>query len=211
MSNSSGAIYDITIPVQEGIAVWPGDTKYAFHLGWSTAKGDAVNVGTVTMSVHTGTHADAPFHFDNEGIGIGEVDINAFLGAAIVVDVTGINPIPWESLAEIDFTATPRILLKTGAWTNHSRFPDAVPTLAPDVPARLGHAGVVLLGVDIPSVDELDSKELPIHHALKTAGISILESIDLRAISPRIYHLTALPLRLMGADGSPVRAILRAL
>jgi arylformamidase len=202
--------YDITIPVREGMAVWPGDTEYAFHLGWSMAEGEAVNVGTVTMSVHTGTHADAPFHFDANGAGMGEVDLAPYIGPAVVVDVTGQNPIPWEAFKDVDFTPTPRLLLKTGAWTDYNRFPDAVPVLTIEAVEQLGKGGVLLLGVDVPSVDELDSKDLPIHHALNNAGVRILESLDLRAVSPGIYHLTALPLRLMGTDGSPVRAILEA-
>jgi arylformamidase len=208
MSPQEHVVYDITIPVRAGIAVWPGDTAFSFHLGWNMAEGASVNVGTVTMSVHTGTHADAPFHFDANGTGMGEVDITPYIGPAYVVDVTGQNPIPWEALADIDLASIPRLLLKTDSWTDHSRFPEHVPVLAEDVPARLAESGVLLLGLDVPSVDELDSTDLPIHHALDAAGIRILESLDLRAVPPGLYHLTALPLRLMGADGSPVRALL---
>ncbi len=202
-------IYDITMPVQEGIAVWPGDAEYQFTLGWKMADGQSVNVGTVSMSVHTGTHMDAPFHYEAEGAGAGELDLSAYLGPAIVVEVTGQNPIERTALEHLDFSQTPRLLLKTGAWSDRARFPEAVPTLASDVPAWLGEKGVVLVGFDIPSVDELESKDLPLHHALNNAGIRILESLDLAAVPPGAYELIALPLKLMGADGSPVRAILR--
>lgn len=198
----------MTIPVREGLAVWPGDEPYRFRLGWDMAEGATVNVGQVTMSVHTGTHIDAPFHFDPEGAGAGELDLAPYVGPAVVADVSGREVIGWDALQGIDFADAPRLLLKTLAWTDHVMFPERVPTLAPDVPAHLAERGVVLVGVDVPSVDAIDSKDLPLHHALNAAGIRILEGLDLRAVPPGVYTLSALPLRLLGADGSPVRAIL---
>lgn len=202
-------IYDISIPLREGMAVWPGDTPYHFELGWKIAEGASVNVGAVTLSVHTGTHIDAPFHFDPHGMGAGELDLLPYCGPAVVVDVTGRDPIPMDAFAGLDFSAAPRLLLRTGAWTDHTHFPHTVPTLAPDVPGWLCEKGIALIGVDVPSVDALDSKDLPIHHALHDANIRILEGLDLSAVPPGIYELIALPLRLDSADGSPVRAILR--
>lgn len=201
--------HDITIPVRDGLVVWPGDTPYSFMLGWKMSEGDSVNVGTVQMSVHTGTHADAPFHFDEQGASIDALDPAVFVGPAVVLDAAGYEVIPLSLFASVDGARTPRILLKTGAWTDHTRFPQAVPVIAPDVARFLGERGVILLGVDVPSVDAIDSKDLPNHHALGAAGIAILESLDLRAVPPGEYDLIALPLRLVGADGSPVRAILR--
>jgi arylformamidase len=203
-------VYDITIPVREGLAVWPGDTPYRFELGWKMSEGQSVNVDTVTMSCHTGTHADAPFHFLPDGEGIGELDLSPYLGPAIVADVQGRTVITTDDLDDLNLSDAPRLLLKTGGWADHERFPETVPVIAPDVPAFLAERGIVLLGMDVPSVDEIESKDLPNHHALAAQGIHILESLDLRAITPGLYELTALPLRLMGADGSPVRAILRS-
>lgn len=202
-------LYDITIPVHDGLAVWPGDTEYRFALGWTMAGGDSVNVGSVTMSVHTGTHVDAPFHYRAAGPGVDTLDLTIFTGPARVVEATGLRVIPCAAFADVDGAQTPRVLVKTGAWTDYSRFPESVPVLADDVPAFLAARGVRLLGVDVPSVDALDSKSLPVHHALGAHGITILESVDLRAVPPGLYDLIALPLRLVGADGSPVRAVLR--
>jgi len=203
--------YDITLPVDARLAVWPGDTPYSFALGWSMASGQAVNVGAVTMSVHTGTHADAPFHFLPNGAGVDALPLSVFCGPAAVVDAQGMSTIGADVFADVDFARTPRVLVRTGAWTDPARFPDAVPTLTPDACAFLSSRGVVLIGVDVPSVDELDSKTLPIHHALAQGGIHILESLDLRGVPVGAYRLLALPLRLVGADGSPVRAILEPL
>jgi arylformamidase len=203
--------YDITIPVREGLAVWPGDTPYSFALGWDMAAGASVNVGAVTMSAHTGTHADAPFHFLPAGAAIDAIDPAVYVGPCVVADVRGLDPIPADALAALDLSGAPRLLLKTGGWPDHTRFPDEVPVIAPDVPDLLTAHGVVLLGVDVPSVDRVESKDLPNHHALAARGVHIVESLDLSAVPPGRYHLTALPLRLAGADASPVRAVLTTL
>ena len=103
---------------------------------------------------------------------------------------------------------TPRVLFKTGGWPDSSRFPERIPVMAADVPAFLAGQGVALVGVDVPSVDPIESAELEIHHVLGRHGIGILESLDLEAVPEGVYELIALPLRLAGADGSPVRAVL---
>ena len=202
-------LYDITLPIQDGLAAWPGDVPYTYELGWRIGHNDSpVNVGVIRLGVHTGTHADAPFHFSSAGTGIGETDLAAYVGRAVVLDAQNQDILSWNLFEAVDFSDTPRVLVKTGGWPDATRFPDEVPVLAPDVPARLAQRGVVLFGVDVPSVDRVASKTLPIHHALFEANIAILEGVDLRAVPPGAYQLTALPLRLMGADGAPVRAIL---
>ena len=116
-----------------------------------------------------------------------------------------------EDLAGFDFSATPRLLLRTGGWDDRSTFPESIPVMHADVPKFLHERKIILVGLDVPSVDAIDSQDLPVHHALGKCGIAILESLDLRQIVPRAYELIALPLKLAGADGSPVRAILRDL
>ena len=110
-----------------------------------------------------------------------------------------------EDLRAVDLEGTPRLLLRTGGWEDHSRFPGSIPVLGEGVAGFLAGRGVVLLGVDVPSVDPLDSKDLANHHALAAAGIAILEGLDLAAVPPGVYELIALPLRLVGADGAPAR------
>jgi arylformamidase len=203
-------LYDISLPVDARTAVWPGDTP--FHLQWNCRleEGESVNLSTVTLSVHTGSHADAPLHFDPRGAGIGELDLSPYLGLARLVDVSGRQTIEIADLEHLDLARAPRLLLRTGAWPDPSRFPEQIPVMAPDVPDWLGDRGVVLLGLDVPSVDTLDSRDLPNHHALNRRGIRILESLRLDGVPEGEYELIALPLRLAGADGSPVRAVLRA-
>lgn len=107
-----------------------------------------------------------------------------------------------------DIAATSRLLIKTGRWSDSTIFPKQIPVIAADVPAWLQKNGVKLLGVDLPSMDEIDSKSLQNHHALARAGIAIVESLDLSEVAPGIYNLAALPLKIAGGDGAPVRAIL---
>jgi len=202
-------IYDVTIPVRAGLAGWPGDTPYRFDLAWSKAAGAPVNVGRVSASIHTGTHVDAPFHFDDAGATADALGLDPFLGPARVVDVRGRPLIRRGDLDGFVLAGTPRLLLRTGGWEDHSRFPESIPVVDADVPDYLRDRGVILLGLDVPSVDHLDSKILPIHHALGSSGIAILEGLDLTAVPPGVYELIALPLKLVGADGAPVRAILR--
>jgi arylformamidase len=204
-------IHDISLPLREGLPGWPGDTPYRFRLSWSKAEGATVNVGEVTTSIHIGTHVDAPFHFLDGGATVDALSLDPFLGPARVVDARGLPLIRVENLSTVDLAGTPRLLLRTDGWPDHSRFAESIPVLDRDVPAYLSERGVILLGLDVPSVDAIDSKDLPIHHALGSSGIAILESVDLSRVEPGVYELIALPLKLGGADGSPVRAILRGL
>ena len=202
-------IFDITLTLRDGLPGWPGDTPYRFDLAWSKAEGRRSTSGRVSTSVHIGTHVDAPYHFDDSGPAVDALGLDPFLGPARVADVRGRAVIRVEDLAALDLAGTPRLLLLTDGWADRSRFPDAIPVLHRDVPGYLEAAGVILLGLDVPSVDALDSKDLPVHHALFRSRIAILESVDLSGVAPGVYELIALPLKLCGGDGSPVRAILR--
>jgi arylformamidase len=204
-------LYDVSLPLATAMVGWPGDTPYQF--GWTCTKagGAAVNVGHVVCSIHTGTHTDAPYHFDNAGVTTEQLPLTPYLGPARVVDVAGRAIIRRADLANVDLKGTPRLLLRTGSWKDHDRFPETIPVLDEDVPAWLAERGVILVGLDVPSVDPVDSKTLPIHHALGRHGIVIVESLDLSAVPEGVYELIALPLKLVGADGSPVRAVLRTL
>ncbi len=204
-------LYDITLPMDARTAEWPGDTRFQLAQVARLADGESVNLSGLTVSPHTGSHVDAPFHFLPGGATIDALPLEVFIGPAQVVEVPGRGFITVADLENIDFTGTPRLLLKTGGWPDPSKFPEKIPVLAPEVPAWLGARGVRLLGVDLPSVDQIDSKTLSTHKALAAAGIHILESLTLAAVPAGRYELIALPLKITGADAAPVRAILRTL
>jgi arylformamidase len=201
-------IIDISHPHSERLAPWPGDTPFDFRFVQRLRDGASCNVGKLTCSIHSGTHADAPYHYNESGATIDAVPPEIFIGPARVFAAPNRQIITRQVFAGLNGRATPRVLIRTNACDDKSVFPPSIPTLAPDVPGWLGEQGVRLIGVDVPSVDQVDSKTLSIHHALDAANIVILENLDLRSVSVGDYWLIALPLRLAGADGSPVRAIL---
>jgi len=201
-------IIDITHLHSERLAPWPGDTPFEFRFIARLRDGASCNVGKLTCSIHCGTHLDAPYHYEESGATIDALPPELFIGAARVFHAQCREVITREVFAGLDGRATPRVLVRTNACDDKSLFPSRIPTLAPDVPTWLGQQGVRLLGLDLPSVDQIDSKSLPIHHALGTANITILENLDLREVPPGCYDLIVLPLRLAGADGSPARAVL---
>ena len=203
-------IIDISRTLARDLAPWPGDTAFRYELKWKMTEGAAVNVGAVEMGVHNGTHADAVFHFDPKGETIERAELSAFFGPAIVADVTNSPTIETAHLERWGnaLRDAPRLLLKTNAWLDSNVFPKEIPTIAREVPAWLQARGVKLLGVDVPSVDAIASKDLPNHHALAHARIAIVESLDLSDVDEGQYHFAALPIKIANGDAAPVRAIL---
>lgn len=202
-------IFDISRKLENGMPVWPGDTAFQFEVSWPMEESGSVNVGRLELSTHTGTHVDAPFHFDNTGKRIIELDLSLYIGPARVIDMIGKESICAADLNGIDLDGCKRVLFRTLAWKNPTVFPENIPYIDPDLAPLLASKGVKLIGLDVPSVDPIDSKELPAHHSLNDNGIHILESLMLEEIEPGDYELIALPLPLVEGDGSPVRAILR--
>ena len=202
-------LYDISRPLKRGMPTWPGDTPFQYEVSWPKSDSGSVNVGKLTMSIHTGTHVDAPFHFDDEGRKITDLDLNLYVGQAKLVDVAGRTSIGADDLVNVDLTGITRLLLRTSSWSDPNQFPESICYLRPDLAPFLAEQGIRLIGVDVPSVDPLDSKELPAHHGLHQNDIHILEGLWLEDVEPGIYELIALPLQIEEADGSPVRAVLR--
>ncbi|PFK31163.1 arylformamidase [Bacillus cereus] len=202
---------DISQPLNNEIATWPGDTPFSYEVSWSKEQSGSVNVGKITMSIHTGTHIDAPFHFDNEGKKVLDLDVNVYVGKARIIDVSGMESIGAKELETFDLDDVERLLLRTASHGNTQEFPETIPYLRADIAPFLSKKGIRLIGVDVPSVDPLDDKELAAHHQLFKHGIHILENVVLDHVQDGDYELIALPLALMDADGSPVRAVIRPL
>jgi len=206
-------LIDASVPVGPGTPEWPGDTPYSCGWTWAMARGASVNVSAFTTSPHVGTHADAPLHVRDGWPGADDLPLAAFVGPARVLDVRGAaGPLGLDALAARGWApGVERLLLCTGHTIADGAFPEAWPALDPGCAARLAAAGLRLLGVDCPSVDERESKTLLVHHALFAGGACVLENLDLRAAPPGDYELLAAPLKLIGLDAAPVRAVLRAL
>ena len=201
---------DISVAVQQGTPEWPGDTPYSCRWTWSMSKGASVNVSAFTCSPHVGTHADAPLHVRDGWPGVHELPLEPFIGRAIVVDVS-----KGDGLIEIEQLAlsgdVERLLLRTGRTIAAGRFPERWPVLSERCARELLGRGLRLLGVDAPSVDERESKTLEVHRMIFSGNACVLENLDLRRVSPGEYELIAPPLKLMGLDAAPVRAVLRSI
>jgi arylformamidase len=206
-------LIDISRTLHARIAVWPGDTPFQLQPALRIAAGDTVNLTTLVLSAHTGSHVDAPFHFAADGPAIADLELAPFWGPAQVVTVARAEgPLTPADLAHVDLARAPRLLVRSAASAGDPTvFPTAIVYPTPELAECLGAASVVLYGTDAPSMDHVDSKNLPGHHALRRNGIAILEGLDLSRAADGVYELAALPLKIAGGDGSPVRAVLRTL
>lgn len=208
-------IYDLSPVVGPDSPVWPGDTPFTSRLTWSMADGAAVNVSAFTTTPHLGSHADAPFHTERRGEAIGSLPLEPFLGPCRVVKVPSVPEVEPRHLGEVlegeGPLSPPRLLLRTDSVLDRRSFPERFTVLSPRLAARLAERQALLVGVDTPSVDPLDSKDLEAHHALLGRGVAILEGLVLDGVPPGTYELIAPPLKLAGLDASPVRAVLRSL
>lgn len=207
-------IWDISEPIEAATAPFPGDTPFSQEWVLRQEKGGSCNVSTIRMSVHVGTHTDAPLHFDLAGPDIASVDLRRYIGRCRVVDVRGTGTpslIPAAAITAAMLAGAERLLFRTRDRHDHRTWQPGFTALGPDAARVLAAAGIVLVGIDTPSMDHADSKELDGHHVLFEGGVAILENIDLSSVPPGDYELIALPLRIVNGDSSPVRAILREL
>ncbi len=205
-------ILDISPLVDPSVSVWPGDTPFSSTDLLRIETGASVHLSTITLSCHTGAHADAPCHYLAGAESIAEVPLDRYVGPCIVADVRPPNhAIAPRDIEGLDLRGTRRLLLRTRDRTDRTRFPDPFTCLTPALVEWLAERGFVLVGLDSPSVDRFDSKDLPCHKALYRHGIANLECLMLDGVPAGRYELIALPLRLAGRDASPVRAVLRPL
>ncbi len=204
-------IYDITRTIIPSLAVWPGDTTFSFRSLARLSEGAAVNLTTMTLSAHTGTHADAPYHYTDTGAHPASMPLEKYIGAAHVATITrrsgGIVPADFDGH---DLAGMQRLLIHT--WVSDlpdDQWAEDFPYPTVELIDWLAARGVVLMGVDMPSVDDFNSKTLDGHHRLLHHGIVNLETLLLKEVPDGVYELVALPLKIDGVCASPVRAILR--
>jgi arylformamidase len=203
---------DITQILGPDTPMWPGDTPFKTARTWRYGPDCPVNVSRFEGSTHAGTHADAPLHYDPDGSAIEAVDLHAYLGRARVIDLRGAGTVITPDMVMPSLTNAPRrILLRTYDCFPHDQWDASFVTVAAATIAELAARGVVLIGIDSPSLDPQDSKTMDAHLAVRAAGMSILEGLVLEEVAAGDYELIALPLKLAGMDAAPVRAVLRDL
>lgn len=204
-------IYDITPALRTDIGVWPGDTPLTREILLDMRAGANITLSTLRATVHVGAHADAPSHYGATAPTIEQRSLDYYLGPCQVVGVTvarGARVTPALLSAEL---RAPRLLLRTGTFPDPHRWNDDFAALAPELVDFAHERGVRLLGLDTPSVDLIDSTDLPAHKRFLANDMAILEGVVLRDVPDGVYELIALPLPLTGFDASPVRAVLRTL
>jgi arylformamidase len=205
-------IWDISPPVAPGAPVFPGDTPYAQEWSATLGPGCPVNVSRITLSPHVGAHADAPLHYDPQGAAIGAVDLAPYLGHCRVIHAVGSGPlVQWHHLAHATRSLPARVLVRTYERAPVDRWDPALAAFAPETIEHLAAAGVTLVGIDTASIDPAESKALDSHQVIRRLGLRVLENLVLDDVPEGDYELIALPLKLMTADASPVRAVLREL
>ena len=213
-------LYDISPSLNQDLAVFPGDTKLTREVLSRCADGDPVTLSTLRATVHLGAHVDAPSHYSADGEAIDQTPLPRLLGPCRVVRVHG-TP---DGLVEPELLASvltdpgigggqlpSRVLLATGSYPDPTRWTASFTAVAPESIDWLAGEGVTTIGIDTPSIDPADSDSLPAHTAVARHGMTILEGLVLKDVPEGDYELIALPLRLVGFDGSPVRAVLRPL
>ena len=210
MTEKPRKLWDISPPVDENAPVFPGDTAYSQRLHFALSPDCPVNVNSITLSPHTGAHADAPMHYANGGAASGELDLAPYLGPCRLIHCMDCGPLVLpEHIAHAMQNLPPRVLLRTARVASQSW--ESFTSIAPETMALLATKNVALVGIDTPSVDPATSQTLPSHHQLLAHDMRVLECLVLDDVPEGDYELIALPLKLMRADASPVRAVLREL
>lgn len=203
-------LYDITRNVTTDLAVWPGDSPFNYQMLACLEDGASVNLTNIVFSAHTGTHADAFFHFEEDGEHPNKMPLAAYIGPARVVTVSRQDgPLTPADFSHVNLAGAERLLIHSHVSNlPDQEWPLAFPYLSVELVDWLAEQEIRLIGLDSPSVDAFDSTDLPCHHALYRHKIVNLESLLLRGVPDGDYWLSALPLKLDEVCGSPVRAVL---
>ena len=204
--------YDISLDLSPDTVRWVTAPPLEFHERRRISRGDSANASAVTMSVHSGTHLDAPFHFLPDGVKIDALPLDLFMGPALVHEVEADRYITDEHVKALELRGETRVLFKTrnSELLKKSAYDPDFVAFSEEAARTLVTRGVKLVGLDYLSVAHAD-EQVPVHRAFLDHGVVLLEGVDLSAIVPGRYELICFPLRLHGSDGAPCRAVLRDL
>jgi arylformamidase len=203
-------LFDITPPIASKLAVWPGDTPVNREVLCDLVRGDNITLSTLRATVHLGAHADGPNHYGKDAASIDQRSLDYYIGPCQVIRVDVPRAVRITPAMVHDKITVPRVLFATGTYPDPQNWNGDFAALSVELINFLNEHGVITVGIDTPSVDLFDSKDLPAHKAILRHNMSILEGLVLKDIPPGNYELIALPLPLIGFDASPVRAILRS-
>jgi len=204
---------DISLPLTAGLPVWPGNQPFRLDAVHRLSDGDRCNESAISLNVHTGTHIDVPWHFLDEGGKTDSLDLSLMIGPAFVVWLPTIKRITADVLQSLQLPKdTTRLLLRTDnslLWAGDAgTFREDFVALSVDASEWLAKTAIRLVGIDYLSI-QLYVESDRTHEALLEAGIVILEGLNLHEVEQGQYELICLPLKIVGAEGSPARAVLR--
>jgi arylformamidase len=211
---SNDAWIDISVPLRNGMVAWPGDAPFERTSTLQIANGDPCNLSQMSTSTHIGTHMDAPRHYLEGAAGIETVPIPAVIGRARVIGIRDPETIRNSELELHKLAKGERVLFKTRNSSQASKsdeFHKKYVYIDPEAARYLVECGVQTVGVDYLSVGAFESSGAETHHILLEAGIWIIEGLQLEHVEPGEYELVCLPLKIVGGDGAPARAVLRKL
>jgi arylformamidase len=204
-------IFDVTVPLVPEVPPYPGDPRFQLEFTHQLAKGDPFNAARIVTGTHSGTHVDAPYHFLVDGDTVDRLPLEILMGKARVVELSVRERIERADLEAQDLRDDIRVLIKTrmSGQLRQPAFQEDHVYLSRDAALYLAQAGIKLVGFDYLSVDRTGAADFPVHQVLLGAGVVIVEGLDLSEVPAGEYEMTCLPLRIVGADGSPARVILR--
>ena len=207
-------IFDLSIPISPHIPVWPGDPPVQIEHLASINKKDPANLTRLSLSVHTGTHVDAPYHLFEKGLKVDQLPLSTLIGTAHVLEVhPEKKTITATDLGSLGLPPTvERLLIKTDnsyLWEGGLlEFEKDYIHLGHDAARWIVRRGIKLIGVDYLSVDSFDSGDMAVHHTLLEAGVVIIEGLNLSHVAQGVYQLYCLPIKIAGSDGAPARVVL---
>jgi arylformamidase len=205
-------LVDVSVPLQPGIATYPGNPEFELQPIKRVAAGESSNVSRLVMGTHTGTHVDAPRHFFDDRAGVDALALELLIGPAQVVDVPLSGGITEEHLAGAGLGEQVRLLLRTpnsALWSSARGFQQDYTYLTEGAARYLVARGIKVVGVDYLSVEQFKKPGAPAHHALLGDNVVIIEGLNLSDAEPGQYEMYCLPLRVTGADGAPARVVLK--
>jgi len=205
-------IYDVSVSIRQAMPTWPGDPGFGRTLVHSIEGGASSDVSEIRMGSHTGTHVDAPAHFISNGATVDKLPLDILVGEAAVFELDVQSRIIQTDLELLGIAGEVRVLFKTrnSALWKRDEFTDDFVSFSPEAARYLVEQGVKLVGIDYLSVGEY-SKGVEVHHAFLENGVVVVEGLNLSSVKAGRYEMMCLPLKILDAEGSPARVLLREL
>jgi arylformamidase len=205
-------LYDATLPIRQGMLTFPGDPPFRMSPFFSRTQGDPFNLSLVSMGTHMGTHVDAPAHYLDGGATVDQIPLDVLIGPGVILDMTGRSFVDRRALEESNLDNHVRVLLKTdnGPKLSNSEFHTDFIQLTEDAAHLLVERKVLLVGIDYLSIEGYENPTAPVHRALLSSGVLVVEGLNLVQIPAGPCEIYCMPLKIAGADGAPARVLILA-